>query len=82
MDDIIDTGLTISRLTEKFKEIIGPEGRIWTVVLISKRTTLVKEDLPFIDFVGFSVPDKSVILFLLDTPTYPTPLDFLLRRDI
>uniref|UniRef100_A0A914KRY0 Phosphoribosyltransferase domain-containing protein n=1 Tax=Meloidogyne incognita TaxID=6306 RepID=A0A914KRY0_MELIC len=66
VDDIIDTGLTISKLTEKLKENLGPEGRIWTALLISKRTTLVKEDSIFGDFVGFSVPDKFIVGYGMD----------------
>ncbi|CAK5009804.1 unnamed protein product [Meloidogyne enterolobii] len=66
VDDIIDTGLTISKLTEKLKENVGPEGRIWTAILISKRTTLVKENSIFGDFVGFSVPDKFIVGYGMD----------------
>ncbi|KAL7077501.1 hypothetical protein ACQ4LE_003364 [Meloidogyne hapla] len=66
VDDIIDTGLTISKLSEMLKEKVGPEGRIWTAILISKRTTLVKENSTFGDFVGFSVPDKFIVGYGMD----------------
>ncbi|KAF7634595.1 Hypoxanthine phosphoribosyltransferase [Meloidogyne graminicola] len=65
VDDIIDTGLTLSRLSEKFKEIVGPNGHIWKAILISKRTTFVKAEFAFVDFVGFSVPDKLISFFRL-----------------
>ena len=60
VDDIIDTGLTLSKLATELAAFVGDQGRVWTALLVSKRTPLRRPDACHGDFVAFSIPDKCV----------------------
>jgi len=62
LDDIIDTGLTLSTLARKLREAGAKE--ILTAVLLSKPSRRV---IPFTpDFVGFEIPDRFVLGYGMD----------------
>ena len=62
LEDIIDTGLTMSRLIPLLKEAGAASVRVAS--LLEKRTT---RSCGFkADFVGFSVPDAFVVGYNLD----------------
>src|ERR1051326_6719400 len=62
LDDILDTGQTISKLTDKLREL-GPRS-VRVAVLLRK---LGRQQVPFEpDFCGFEIPDEFVIGYGLD----------------
>src|SRR5205085_12365584 len=62
-EDIVDTGLTLFRLTE----ILGSRGAnsICIATLLDKPEPRIKKDLK-IDYCGFQIPNKFVVGFGLD----------------
>uniref|UniRef100_A0A183BIW8 Pribosyltran domain-containing protein n=1 Tax=Globodera pallida TaxID=36090 RepID=A0A183BIW8_GLOPA len=66
VDDIFDTGLTMSRVVESLNALTEPGGRIWTAVLLTKRTPRRRKDALREDFVAFSIPDRFVVGFGMD----------------
>ncbi|KAL3084985.1 hypothetical protein niasHS_010054 [Heterodera schachtii] len=64
VDDILDTGLTMTRIAQSLQPLTG--GRIWTAVLLSKRTPKRRKDVLREDFVAFSIPDRFVVGFGMD----------------
>jgi hypoxanthine phosphoribosyltransferase len=62
VDDILDTGKTVRRVTEKLC-LLGPR-RIKTVVLLDKPSRRVEKVKA--DYVGFTIPDLFVIGYGLD----------------
>lgn len=62
IDDILDTGKTLSKITEMFRKLAPRSLR--TCVLLEKQG---RREIPFVaDFVGFSIPDKFVVGYGLD----------------
>jgi hypoxanthine phosphoribosyltransferase len=62
LDDILDTGQTISKLADKLREL-GPHS-VRVAVLLRK---LGRQQVPFEpDFCGFQIPDEFVIGYGLD----------------
>ena len=62
IDDILDTGKTLSKITEMFQKL-NPQS-LRTCVLLEK---LGRREVPFTaDFVGFKIPDKFVVGYGLD----------------
>lgn len=62
VEDIVDSGLTLSTLTSEFKQ--RGAAAIVTVVLLDKP---MARSTPFIpDFVGFEIPDSFVVGYGLD----------------
>jgi len=62
IDDILDSGNTLARVTEIFQEM-NPAS-LKTCVLLDKKTT---RDVAFeADFVGFRIPDEFVVGYGLD----------------
>jgi hypoxanthine phosphoribosyltransferase len=62
VDDIVDSGLTMSRLINTIKSYGAKQ--VWTSLLLSKRVNRqvdVQED-----FVAFNIPDKFIVGFGLD----------------
>lgn len=62
VEDIIDTGKTMSALTDKLKNIGATSVKVAS--LLVKRTALSNGFQP--DFVGFSIPDAFVVGYCLD----------------
>lgn len=62
VDDILDTGKTLSRVLPKIK-ILKPR-RIRTCVLLDKPTRRMEKIVP--DYVGFTIPDAFVVGYGLD----------------
>jgi hypoxanthine phosphoribosyltransferase len=62
VDDILDTGKTLSRVLPKIK-ILKPR-RIRTCVLLDKPSRRVEKIAP--DYVGFTIPDAFVVGYGLD----------------
>lgn len=62
VDDIVDTGLTLSKLIHTLEEY-GTK-KIWTALLLSKRVPR-KVDVAE-DFVAFHIPDKFIVGYGLD----------------
>lgn len=58
LDDILDTGLTLSRLQKKIQEKYQPHT-LWTSVFLKKEIPRVFE--PEINFIGFPIPDAFVV---------------------
>jgi hypoxanthine phosphoribosyltransferase len=63
VEDIVDTGLTISYLFENLKTRHPRSLKLCT--LLFKPDNLKKKDV-FLDYVGFSIPDEFVIGYGLD----------------
>jgi hypoxanthine phosphoribosyltransferase len=62
IDDILDSGSTLARVTEMFKAM--QPASLKTCVLLDKNTT---RSVPFeADFVGFRIPDEFVVGYGLD----------------
>lgn len=62
IDDILDTGKTLSKITEMFHKL-NPQS-LRTCVLLEKQG---RREVPFdADFVGFKIPDKFVVGYGLD----------------
>ncbi len=62
IDDILDSGVTLTRVTEIFRAM-GPAS-LKTCVLLDKKTT---RSVDFeADFVGFRIPDEFVVGYGLD----------------
>ncbi len=62
IDDILDTGKTLSKITEMFHKLTPQSLR--TCVLLEKQG---RREVPFdADFVGFRIPDKFVVGYGLD----------------
>lgn len=62
IDDILDTGKTLSKITEMFHKL-SPQS-VRTCVLLEKEG---RREVPFVaDFVGFRIPDKFVVGYGLD----------------
>lgn len=62
IDDILDTGKTLSKITEMFHKL-NPQS-LRTCVLLEKEG---RREVPFeSDFVGFRIPDKFVVGYGLD----------------
>jgi hypoxanthine phosphoribosyltransferase len=62
IDDILDTGNTLSRVSEIFQEM--KPASLKTCVLLDKKTT---RNVAFeADFVGFRIPDEFVVGYGLD----------------
>jgi hypoxanthine phosphoribosyltransferase len=62
IDDILDTGKTLSKITEMFHKL-SPQS-LKTCVLLEKQG---RREVPFeADFVGFRIPDKFVVGYGLD----------------
>jgi hypoxanthine phosphoribosyltransferase len=62
LDDILDTGQTVSKLTDKLREL-GPRS-LRVAVMLRK---LGRQQVPFEpDFCGFEIPDEFVIGYGLD----------------
>ncbi|CAD5206897.1 unnamed protein product [Bursaphelenchus okinawaensis] len=62
VDDIVDSGLTMSRLVTTIKDLGA--NTVWTGLLLSKR--LPRKVQVQEDFVAFSIPDKFIVGFGLD----------------
>jgi len=63
VEDIIDTGLTMTKLFEYMKESVSPAS-LRVAALVEKRTD---RSCGFkADYVGFSIPDKFVVGYCLD----------------
>lgn len=62
VDDIIDSGLTLSRIIHTITELDA--AKIWTCVMLSKRVPRRVENRE--DFVAFNIPDKFIVGFGLD----------------
>ncbi|VDN56728.1 unnamed protein product, partial [Dracunculus medinensis] len=62
VEDIIDSGRTISKLVSTLNDI-GVK-KIWTAVLLSKRVTRLEKVME--DFVAFDIPNKFVVGYGLD----------------
>jgi hypoxanthine phosphoribosyltransferase len=63
IDDILDTGLTLDAITNKFRKECAPLS-IRICVLLSKRKSRRKEILA--DYVGFEIEDEFVVGYGLD----------------
>jgi hypoxanthine phosphoribosyltransferase len=62
IDDILDTGKTLSKITDMFHKL-SPQS-LRTCVLLEKQG---RREVPFeADFVGFKIPDKFVVGYGLD----------------
>ena len=62
IEDIVDTGLTIRRIAERFKKQHPSSLKICTLLdKPSKRTHSVT-----LDYIGFEVPDKFVVGYGID----------------
>jgi hypoxanthine phosphoribosyltransferase len=62
IDDILDTGKTLAKITEMFHKL-NPQS-LRTCVLLEKQG---RREVPFeADFVGFKIPDKFVVGYGLD----------------
>lgn len=62
IDDILDTGKTLSKITQMFHKL-NPQS-LRTCVLLEKQG---RREVPFdADFVGFKIPDKFVVGYGLD----------------
>ncbi|PXF47374.1 Hypoxanthine phosphoribosyltransferase [Gracilariopsis chorda] len=64
IEDIVDTGLTLSRLYEHFAD--AGAASIKTCSFLEKETVRRKSNVPNVDFVAFHIPDKFVIGYGLD----------------
>ncbi|KAI0559426.1 Phosphoribosyl transferase [Gracilaria domingensis] len=64
IEDIVDTGLTLSRLYAHFEG--AGAATIKTCSFLEKETVRRKADVPTVDFVAFHIPDKFVIGYGLD----------------
>jgi hypoxanthine phosphoribosyltransferase len=62
VDDILDTGKTLSRVLEKLREL--KPRQIKVCVLLSKKARRIKKVK--VDYVGFSVPNQFVVGYGLD----------------
>uniref|UniRef100_A0A7E4ZUJ7 Hypoxanthine phosphoribosyltransferase n=1 Tax=Panagrellus redivivus TaxID=6233 RepID=A0A7E4ZUJ7_PANRE len=62
VEDIVDSGLTMSRLVHTLQDLGAKQ--VWTSVLLSKRITRQVE-VPE-DFVAFNIPDKFIVGYGLD----------------
>jgi hypoxanthine phosphoribosyltransferase len=62
VDDILDTGKTLSRVLEKLRELKPRQIRV--CVLLSKKARRIKKVK--VDYVGFSVPNQFVVGYGLD----------------
>ena len=62
VDDIIDSGLTLSRIIHTIKELGA--AKIWTCLMLSKRVKRRIENQE--DFVAFNIPDKFIVGYGLD----------------
>lgn len=73
-EDIIDTGLTLFRLTE----ILGSRGAnsIKIATLLDKPEPRIKKDLK-VDYTGFVIPNKFVVGFGLDAANRYRNLPFI-----
>jgi hypoxanthine-guanine phosphoribosyltransferase len=72
VDDIIDTGLTISKLSAELRQKIGQDGRLWTALLVSKRTDQrMPMDSCRADFVAFNIPNKLQTVNTFPLPSFP-----------
>ena len=63
VDDILDTGLTLSSVIEKLK-IAGPPATLRTAVLLSKKRVRDREVVA--DYVGFDIEDEFVVGYGMD----------------
>ena len=63
VEDIIDTGLTMTRLMEHLKIHVNPKS-VRVASLVEKRTS--RSSGFKADYVGYSIPDKFVVGYCLD----------------
>ena len=75
IEDIVDTGLTLMRLYEKFEGLGAASVKCCS--FLEKATTRRKENVPVIDYVAFRIPDKFVVGYGLDLDQRFRHLPFL-----
>ena len=63
VEDIIDTGLTMTKLMEHLRKNVRPKS-VRVASLVEKRTT--RSSGFKADYVGYSIPDKFVVGYCLD----------------
>lgn len=64
IEDIVDTGLTLTRLYECFEGAGAASVKVCS--LLEKETSRRRESVPNIDYIAFHIPDKFVIGYGLD----------------
>jgi len=62
VDDIIDSGMTLSNLIATLKGL--EVSKIWTAILLSKRVQ--RRSAAQEDFIAFNIPDKFIVGYGLD----------------